>query len=169
MFKLIVIAAVAAAAWPTAALGQAPTPNPSQQCRAQRTAMGTAAFVQLYGTNADRSNAFGRCVSKVARAQRSERARGNAACRAERDANATAFAAKYGTGRNGRNAFGRCVSSKARAAAIARQSATNNAARACRAERATLGATAFANKYGTNANKRNAFGRCVSQRVPAAG
>lgn len=170
MRKLITIAAVAAAAAPAAAVAQAPpAPNPSQQCRAQRTAMGAAAFAQLYGTNAARSNAFGRCVSKVASAQRAERAQANSACRAERDANATAFADKYGTGPKKRNAFGRCVSAKARAAGVARQTATENAARACRRERATLGAGAFAAKYGTNADKRNAFGRCVSQRVSQTG
>jgi len=38
-----------------------------------------------------------------------------------------------------------------------------NAARTCRAERTSMGADAFRNKYGTNRNKRNAFGKCVSQ------
>jgi hypothetical protein len=169
--KLIVTAALAAAAaWPAAALGQtSPTPTASQLCRAQRAAIGASAFAQLYGTNADRSNAFGTCVSKVARAQRSGRSAANSACRAERAADAAAFAAKYGTGKNKRNAFGRCVSTKAQAAATAAQNATINAARTCRTERTTLGATAFADKYGTNANKRNAFGRCVSQKVSQAG
>jgi hypothetical protein len=171
MRKLMVTAAVAAAALPTAALAQTTptTPNPSQQCRAQRTAMGTAAFAQLYGTNANRSNAFGKCVSKIARAQRSEHSAAVSACRDERTADAAAFANKYGTGKNKRNAFGKCVSSKARAAATARQTATISAARTCRSERKAMGATAFANKYGTNKNKRNAFGKCVSQKVSQAG
>jgi hypothetical protein len=38
-----------------------------------------------------------------------------------------------------------------------------NAAKRCKAERAAMGAQAFAERYGTNANKRNAFGKCVSQ------
>ena len=38
-----------------------------------------------------------------------------------------------------------------------------NPARKCKAERATMGAGAFAERYGTNANGRNAFGKCVSQ------
>src|SRR4051794_16988718 len=44
------------------------------------------------------------------------------------------------------------------------------AVKACRAERGTTDATrqAFADKYGTNHNKRNAFGKCVSQKVRAA-
>lgn len=36
-------------------------------------------------------------------------------------------------------------------------------------ERATLGAGAFAGKDGTNAGRRNAFGRCVSKPVSRAG
>ena len=37
-----------------------------------------------------------------------------------------------------------------------------NAAKTCRAERASLGVDAFNKKYGTNHNLRNAFGKCVS-------
>lgn len=37
-----------------------------------------------------------------------------------------------------------------------------NAAQECRAERTALGVDAFREKYGTNKNKRNAFGKCVS-------
>ena len=42
-----------------------------------------------------------------------------------------------------------------------------NAARECRLERGTTAATreAFAARYGTNANRSNAFGKCVSQRA----
>lgn len=43
--------------------------------------------------------------------------------------------------------------------------ATRNAAMACKAERAALGAKAFAAKYGANHNTRNAFGKCVSLRA----
>ena len=38
-----------------------------------------------------------------------------------------------------------------------------NPARTCKAERATMGVDAFSERYGTNANKRNAFGKCVSK------
>lgn len=37
-----------------------------------------------------------------------------------------------------------------------------NRAHACKAERARIGESAFAQKYGTNRNQRNAFGKCVS-------
>ena len=42
------------------------------------------------------------------------------------------------------------------------QSANENAAKACKAERMSLGVEAFNKKYGTNHNQRNAFGKCVS-------
>jgi hypothetical protein len=92
-------------------------------------------------------------------------------CREERSADATAFNEKYGTNANGRNAFGKCVSQKAREkeAAADEQDAEDateqkNAAKECAAER-SADADAFSEKYGTNANNRNAFGKCVSQTV----
>jgi hypothetical protein len=142
--------------------------NAARLCSAQRTAMGVPAFKLLYGTNADRSNAFGKCVSKLARLQVQNRENAAKQCRSEQ--NDPTFAAThdgktfeqfYGTGK-GKNAFGRCVSTKAKAASAEQQQATINAAKACKAERAQMGAAAFRAKYGTNPNKRDAFGKCVS-------
>jgi type II secretory pathway pseudopilin PulG len=50
------------------------------------------------------------------------------------------------------------------------QQAQENAAKACKAERGTTTSTigAFKDKYGTNANGANAFGKCVSQKVATA-
>jgi len=42
------------------------------------------------------------------------------------------------------------------------QSSDSNAAKSCKAERATLGVADFNKKYGTNHNLKNAFGKCVS-------
>ena len=42
------------------------------------------------------------------------------------------------------------------------EQSTNNAAKACKAERKQLGVDSFDKKYGTNHNLRNAFGKCVS-------
>jgi hypothetical protein len=56
--------------------------------------------------------------------------------------------------------FGRCVAKMASLTA-AQQQATLNAARKCRAEQLANRA-AFTAKYGTNINKANAFGKCVS-------
>jgi hypothetical protein len=143
--------------------------------------MGAKAFNDLYGTNASKSNAFGKCVSKLKKSDSSteQKAHANAAraCDAERtQLGDDAFQDKYSTNKNkhnphGTNGFGKCVSSKAKTQSDqdedAQQQATISAARQCRAERAQLGKDAFDNKYGTNRNKRNAFGRCVSQKAKA--
>jgi hypothetical protein len=121
-------------------------------------------FKALYGTNSNKSNAFGKCVSKLAQQNEQDRSNAAAQCRTERSANPMAFATKYGTGKNHANAFGNCVSGKAKAAAAAQLQATENAAKACWTERQADPA-AFKAKYGTNANKSNAFGKCVSGNV----
>jgi hypothetical protein len=118
---------------------------------------------------------FAACVRAHAadEAQEEQTAHKNASqeCREERSADAQAFADKYGTNANKRNAFGKCVSGKAReneaeADQQDQQEATEfkNAAKACAAER-SADEQAFADKYGTNANKRNAFGKCVSMKA----
>ena len=90
-------------------------------------------------------------------------------CKAERERlGAQAFMDKYGTNSNKKNAFGKCVSGQARKDAdhadeAAEHEAKENAAKKCKAERAQIGLEAFRAKYGTNANKRNAFGKCVSK------
>jgi len=43
----------------------------------------------------------------------------------------------------------------------------DNPAKKCKAERASMGEKAFAERYGTNPNKRNAFGKCVSAKAKA--
>jgi hypothetical protein len=118
----------------------------------------------LYGTNANKSNAFGKCVSKLATQNSNNQSNAAASCRSERTADPAAFAIKYGTGKKHANAFGNCVSQTAKAAAKAQQEATTNAAKACWTERKPDPA-AFKAKYGTNANKSNAFGKCVSGKV----
>jgi hypothetical protein len=89
-------------------------------------------------------------------------------CKAQRASmGEKAFAEKYGTNPNKRNAFGKCVSGKAKkpgdASAKPKDEKQENAARKCKAERAAMGEKAFAEKYGTNPNERNAFGKCVSK------
>ncbi len=103
---------------------------------------------------------FAACVRKTAveEAQEEQSAHKNAAkeCKAE--------------GLHGR-AFGKCVSTKAKAKEHAADEEDaeeaaefKNAAKECDAER-TADATAFADKYGTNDNDRNAFGKCVSSKT----
>jgi hypothetical protein len=169
MRKLVFIPIVAALAIPAGAVAGSPPSAADRaaavkQCGNERTAMGAAAFKLLYGTNANRSNARGKCVSKLAQQNEQNRSNAAAQCRSERSADPAAFAGKYGTGKNHANAFGRCVSQKAKAAAQAQQQATDNAAKQCWAERQADPA-AFKAKYGTNTNKSNAFGKCVSGKV----
>lgn len=173
MRKLILSLAIALLAVPAWAVAGTPPSKAdkttaAKQCSTQRTAMGAAAFKLLYGTNANRSNAFGKCVSKLAQQNAQNESNAAAQCRAERAADPKAFAAKYGKGHNAANAFGKCVSEKAKAAAAQQQQATVNAAKACFAERKADPA-AFKAKYGTNANKSNAFGKCVSGKVKHSG
>ena len=129
--------------------------------------MGVPAFKLLYGTNANRSNAFGKCVSKLAQQNAKNQSNAASQCRIERTADPDAFATKYGTGKKHANAFGNCVSQTAKAAAAQQVKATNQAAKACWTER-KADPGAFKTKYGTNANKSNAFGKCVSGKVKHA-
>jgi len=89
----------------------------SSSCKSQQSDAtfavnhGGKTFAQYYGTNADGSNAFGKCVSTTANA--ASHAQGKAvvnaarSCQAEQKSNPAAFKTKYGT-------FGKCVSTKAK-------------------------------------------------------
>ena len=168
MRKLIFVCLLALLAIPAWAVAGTPTPADQaaavKQCSTERTAMGAPAFKLLYGTNANKSNAYGKCVSALAKQNAQNRSNASAACRSERAADPAAFAAQYGTGKNHKNAFGKCVSSKAKTAAAKQVHATVNAAKQCRTEQQADPA-AFKDHYGTNANKSNAFGKCVSTKV----
>jgi hypothetical protein len=114
--------------------------SPSEQCRAERASATFAAthnnktFADFYGTNAKKSNAFGRCVAAKAKAkthtttQAQTTTQGQSAttaaamCRAERASatfsathNNKTFPDFYGTNADDSNAFGKCVSAKANA------------------------------------------------------
>ena len=183
MRKLMILAGVLGAlATPVSAQAtETDNQNAAQECRFERgaTAPTREAFAAKYGTNASKANAFGKCVSRAAREERVQRAQAKAhapqACTTERGTTAeskAAFELKYGTNGNRKNAFGKCVSAKAGELkqqadakdhddAVARKSA----AKSCNAERGTTAASrkAFKEKYGTNASKANAFGKCVSK------
>ena len=96
------------------------------------------------------------------------------ACKAERGTTAASMAAfneKYGTNKNKKNAFGKCVSSKSKDDDDEADENKNetNASKKCKAERGTTAASiaAFEAKYGTNKNKKNAHGKCVSKYAKA--
>ncbi len=164
MIACALVAALAIPATASAQLSPSDYKNTSKFCKALKADMGAALFKQTYGTNKNRSNAHGKCVSKNARTV--DHAQTNAAkdCKAERAADENAFKEKYGTGKKKANAYGKCVSQKAAEEKTASIEALTNAAKDCRTER-TADPAAFREKYGTNKNKRNAFGKCVSKQA----
>lgn len=171
LFCLSVPAALAA---PPAGQGQqgqgnqGSSPNPSQLCQEQLRVMGAANFRSAYAPNGNGKNAFGKCVSRQTQLVATSAENATKACKAERASmGIPAFNDKYGPTNhpNKRNAFGKCVSRKAQEASEDQQEATLNAAKTCKAERASMGVLAFNDKYGpaNHPNKRNAFGKCVSK------
>jgi hypothetical protein len=99
--------------------------NAAKECAAER-AQDRDAFAEKYGTNDNDRNAFGKCVSTLAKQKEhaaDEQDKQDATefknaakeCASERSADAEAFKTKYGTERsNFKNAFGKCVSQKVR-------------------------------------------------------
>jgi hypothetical protein len=190
--SLAVVALLAIPATATGVSGKDKT-NAARECHALKKAMGTENFRDMFGTNKNKRNAFGKCVSKKSREEAAERraAKRNAAkdCKAEQaDPNFAAthdgksFDEFYGTNTNshgkgkGRNAYGKCVSQKAhenKAEADARDREKVNAARECRAEQKDESfadsheGKSFDEFYGTNDNDENAFGKCVSTKAHA--
>jgi hypothetical protein len=178
MKKLLGLACVAALTFAPAASAADKKENSQahkdavKTCKELRKAAGKQAFRQMYG-----KNGIGHCVKQETREnaaeqeQAEETAQKNASqeCKAEREADAAAFQETYGTNGSKKNAFGKCVSQKAKAEREEQEEenaqedeAQVNAAQQCREER-NADREAFQDKYGTNANKRNAFGKCVSQ------
>jgi hypothetical protein len=145
-------------------------------CQQLHKSLTKAQFKALYG-----KNGVAHCVKKetqentAEQAKAEQKAQSNAAkqCKAERDADPAAFTTKYGTNKNGKNAYGKCVSKHAQeneqqlAAQDTREDQNQvGAAKQCKAEQKADPA-AFTAKYGTNKNKRNAFGKCVSSKAKA--
>ncbi len=175
---LLTIAAVAAFAIPAVSIADQNPPsqqnekNAAKFCKALRDAAGRDNFRSLFGGG---KNAFGKCVSKNAKKDQKQDqvAHDNAAkqCKAEQAQDPAAFKQKYGTNKNGSNAYGKCVSQKAKQIKqqLDQQETQNatNAAQECRAEK-NKDPDAFKQKYGTNYNKKNAFGKCVSQKEHAS-
>jgi hypothetical protein len=149
-------------------------PTAQEQCAALKAELGKDAFKATYGTNKTKSNAFGKCVSArtTATEEAAAEAKTNAskACDAEQAADPVAFETTYGTGKTKSNAHGKCVSTKAKAKTAEtveeETDAIVSAAKSCKAER-QADAAAFKAKYGTNAKKSNAFGKCVSAQAKA--
>jgi len=69
MRRLLLVAALIAAVTVPSALAADPNPadfkNAAKYCKAVRETKGVDAFAALYGTNKNKKNAFGKCVSKA--------------------------------------------------------------------------------------------------------
>jgi hypothetical protein len=165
----VLVAPAALAAEPSAA------PTPTQACKALRTTMG-AQFASAYKT-------LGACISE--KSQQAAVNVQNAAkqCKAEMAMTESAFAAahggktfaqQYGVNVNSKNAYGKCVSTRVNAAAQQQLTAEITASKQCKTMMADAafatahGGKTFKEFFGTGAQKRNAFGRCVAQLAKAA-
>jgi hypothetical protein len=77
--------------------------NSAKYCKAVRATKGVEAFGALYGTNANKKNAFGKCVSKTAKntagaredADDAAEAKAAADCKKQQADDAAKFAEKY--------------------------------------------------------------------------
>jgi hypothetical protein len=136
---------------------------------------GGKTFAQFYGLGKSGRDAFGRCVSTVAKANRQAEQQGRLnparTCRALRtQLTVLVFNKTYGKNATSRNAFGKCVSQTAKAQAQNEVSASST----CKTAQSdpnfasTHGGQTFDQTYGTNADQSNAFGMCVSSTAKAA-
>jgi hypothetical protein len=146
-----------------------PTPTAAQlarvECRTEKRQMGTKVFKMTYAAKST-AKATAACVAKAQPVAAAELTNAAKTCKAERDADAAAFIEKYGTNGNKKNALGKCVSMTAKEAVEETTEARVGAAATCKTER-DADAAAFTEKYGTNKNKKNAFGKCVSAAAKA--
>jgi hypothetical protein len=163
---ILSLVAVGALLLPIAAMADS-TPTAAslanQICKQEQTTL-KAAFASTYGTNATKSNAFGKCVAKNEANAAKALASASNSCKTEQAADPKAFLAKYGTNGNdgskgaARNALGKCISTLAKAKANAAAGAAPSARATCKAS-AKSDAAAYAAKYGTG---RDALGKCVA-------
>jgi hypothetical protein len=142
---LVLVASVAASSTAGAANG-ADRANASRACSALRASVGAATFAQTFGAASSRSKAFGRCVSSMTRTAAQARSAAASAC-------------------TGKKPFKRCVAAQVTSALNQQVATLKNAAMTCKSMRSSMGVAAFNQKFGKNANDRNAFGKCVSSQV----
>ena len=135
------------------------------ECKTEKHDMGTKVFKLTYAAKST-SKAMAACIAKAEPVAATAEQNAAKACKAERDADPAAFTEKYGTNKNKKNAYGKCVSGKAEEATEETTEDRVNAAKTCKTER-DADPAAFTAKYGTNKNKKNAFGKCVSAKAKA--
>lgn len=113
--RMLVVSAVLSALLVPSALAADPVPadfkNAAKYCKALREAKGVDAFQTQWGTNANKKNAYGKCVSATAKAKagaredaehEAEMNAATAACKKQQKENAAQFAQTYKN-------FGQCV------------------------------------------------------------
>lgn len=174
MRKLMLLVVLAALVAPVAALADGASPTAastaSATCKQERTNMGTTQFATTYGTNAGKTNAFGKCVSENAKSAQQTVANAAKTCKAQQaDPNFAAghdgksFDQFYGTNAGkgkgaSKDAFGKCVSQAVSNAVTAQAKAAKSAVKTCKAARKSDAAT-FATTYGSG---KDALGKCVA-------
>ena len=119
MARLLAMCVLLVALAVPAALAADPAPadfkNAAQYCKAVRTSKGIEAFGTQYGTNKNKKNAFGKCVSQTAKAKAAKRqdakkdddddaaeSKATADCKKQQASDAAKFAKDYKN-------FGQCV------------------------------------------------------------
>jgi hypothetical protein len=118
MARVLVLCALVAAIAAPAAFAADPVPadykNAAKYCKAVRESKGVEAFQTAYGTNKNKKNAFGKCVSSTNKAKAktaskddekaddAAEAKATAACKKQQAADAAKFAKDYKN-------FGQCV------------------------------------------------------------
>ncbi len=120
MARILVLCTLVAAIMVPAAFAADPVPadfkNAAKYCKALRTAKGVEAFQTQFGTNTNKKNAFGKCVSATAKAKAAQRqnakddddeddaseAKATAACKKQQSDDAAKFKADHKN-------FGQCV------------------------------------------------------------
>jgi hypothetical protein len=137
--------------------------NRSKACKALRAQMGTDLFRATYGTNRNKRNAHGKCVSKHRPVFKRLVVQAVSECRAQRQAALLRHSKRDDRPQHAdRRAFRECVQEKLRALLAEHRAAVKAAVQSCVAERAA-GPAAFREKYGKGEHKRRAFFRCVVQ------
>jgi hypothetical protein len=104
MRRTLAICALIGAIVVPSAFAADPTPaefkNAAKYCKALRTSKGVEAFNAQYGTNANKKNAYGKCVSSTAKAKAGKRedaaeAKAAADCKKQKAEDAAKFAENY--------------------------------------------------------------------------
>jgi hypothetical protein len=170
MRRTLIVAALTLLSIAAPAMAAGTTPDTEKAtaktaCQTEKHDMGTLVFKKTYAAK-NTAKAMAACIAKTETVVATETKNAAQACKAERDADAAAFTEKYGANKNKKNAYGKCVSSKTEDAVEEETEDRVEAAAACKTER-DADKAAFTEKYGTNGNKKNAFGKCVSATAKA--